>query len=170
MGTILPTLKLPFNFCRKTTSHFIPYWNSTNSMEQRYSSGADSRSPGQEIRHFYKTRRFISVLTRARHWTLSWARWIQSARSRTLLIKWILILPSDLRLGLPNNFFHLGVTNNTLHAVFIAPRVHLIHQMRVQNNRINNCWKQLKILYKQLVAIWRLITKPLCHLFKPTVW
>jgi len=27
---------------------------------------------------FYEIRRFITVFTTVRHWTLSWARWIQS--------------------------------------------------------------------------------------------
>jgi hypothetical protein len=30
---------------------------------------------------FYGTRRFITVFTRALHWSLSWARWIQSISS-----------------------------------------------------------------------------------------
>jgi hypothetical protein len=31
---------------------------------------------------FYGTRRFITVFTTARHWSLSWARWIQSTPSQ----------------------------------------------------------------------------------------
>jgi hypothetical protein len=36
------------------------------------------RSARQEIPPFYRTWRFITVFTKARHQPLSWARWIQS--------------------------------------------------------------------------------------------
>jgi hypothetical protein len=39
---------------------------------------------------FYGTRRFIIVFTRARHWSLSWARWIQSAPSHHISLRFIL--------------------------------------------------------------------------------
>jgi len=35
---------------------------------------------------FYETRRFITVFTTARHWSLSWARWIQSTPSHLISI------------------------------------------------------------------------------------
>jgi hypothetical protein len=34
--------------------------------------------PVKKFPAFYGTRRFITVFTRSRHWSLSWARWIQS--------------------------------------------------------------------------------------------
>jgi hypothetical protein len=49
---------------------------------------------------FYGTWRFISVFTRALHWSLLWARSIQSIPS-------ILILFTHLRLGLTSGFFFL---------------------------------------------------------------
>ena len=53
---------------------------------------------------FYGTRKFITAFTSARHLSLSWAKSIQSPPSPT---SWrsILILPSHLRLGLPNGLF-----------------------------------------------------------------
>jgi len=45
---------------------------------------------------FYVTRRFITVFTRAHHWSLLWARWIQSTLSHTISLKSILGLPSAL--------------------------------------------------------------------------
>jgi len=32
----------------------------------------------KKFRNFFGTRRFITVFTRARHWSAFWARWIQS--------------------------------------------------------------------------------------------
>jgi hypothetical protein len=41
---------------------------------------------------FYGTRWFITVFTTARHWSLSWARWIQSTVSHDMYLTSILIL------------------------------------------------------------------------------
>jgi hypothetical protein len=53
----------------------------TISMEQSPSWDANSHSASQEIPHFYETRGFVTVFTRARHWSLSWARRIQTTPS-----------------------------------------------------------------------------------------
>jgi hypothetical protein len=42
----------------------------------------------------YRTQRFITVFTRTRHWSTSWARWIQSTTSRHISLRSILILSS----------------------------------------------------------------------------
>jgi hypothetical protein len=47
---------------------------------------------------FYGTRSFITVFTRVRHWSLFWARWIQSTPPHTIYLKSILILSFYLRL------------------------------------------------------------------------
>jgi hypothetical protein len=49
----------------------------------------------------YGTRSIISVCTRARHWSLSLVRSIQSTDSHPTSLRYILILSSCLRLGLP---------------------------------------------------------------------
>jgi hypothetical protein len=41
---------------------------------------------------FYGTKRFIAVFTRARHWSLSWARWIQSTSCHHISRRSILII------------------------------------------------------------------------------
>jgi hypothetical protein len=46
---------------------------------------------------FYGTRRLITVFTRALHWSLSWARWIQSMPSHPISLRSILILCTHLR-------------------------------------------------------------------------
>jgi hypothetical protein len=48
---------------------------------------------------FYRTRRFITVFTGNRHWSLSWFSWIQSIPPHLITLKSILILSSHLFLG-----------------------------------------------------------------------
>ena len=54
----------------------------------------------QEIPHIFGTRKFITVLTSARHLSLSWANSIQSSQPPPISWRSILILSSHLRLGL----------------------------------------------------------------------
>jgi hypothetical protein len=53
----------------------------------------------------YGTRRFITVFTRAHHWSLSWARWIHCTSSHPISLRFVLILSSFPRLGLPSGLF-----------------------------------------------------------------
>jgi hypothetical protein len=48
------------------------------------------------------------VFTRALHWSLSWARSIQSIPSHSISLRSILILSTNLRLGLPSRLFPSG--------------------------------------------------------------
>jgi hypothetical protein len=57
----------------------------------------------QELPCILWTRRFIIVFTRALHWSLSWARSIQSISSHPVSLRSILILSAHLRLGLPSD-------------------------------------------------------------------
>jgi hypothetical protein len=57
---------------------------------------------------FYRTRRFITMFTRVFHWSLSWARSIQSISLHLISLQSILILFSYLRLGLPRCLFPSG--------------------------------------------------------------
>jgi hypothetical protein len=72
---------------------------------------------------FYGTRSFITVLTRAIHWSLSWARSIQSLPSHPISLRSILILSTYLRLGLPSGLFPSGFPTNVLYAFFSPIRV-----------------------------------------------
>jgi hypothetical protein len=49
---------------------------------------------------FYGSRRFITIFTRALHWPLSWAWWIQSIPPHPTSLRSIFILPSHSGLGL----------------------------------------------------------------------
>jgi len=50
-----------------------------NFTKRSLSWGADTGSGGQEIPYIL----FIAMYTRARHWTISWASWVQSTQSHT---------------------------------------------------------------------------------------
>jgi hypothetical protein len=60
------------------------------------------------------TRSFITVFTKARHWTLSWASWNQLAQSIPISERSRLILSSHLRLGLPSCLLPSGLPTKTL--------------------------------------------------------
>jgi hypothetical protein len=59
------------------------------------------RSALISYRYFLTTRRFITVFTRALYWSLSSARSFQSIPSHPSSLRSILILSTDLRIGLP---------------------------------------------------------------------
>ena len=68
----------------------------------------------QEIPRIFGTRRFITVLTSARHMSLSWANSIQSPQPPPTSWRSILILFSHLRLGLLNGLFPSGIPTRNL--------------------------------------------------------
>jgi hypothetical protein len=88
----------------------------TYSMEQSPSWEADQSSQlTKKFPAFYGTWRFYTVLTSARHPSLSWAKSIQSPRPPPASWTSMLILSSHLRLGLPNGLFPSGFPTNTLY-------------------------------------------------------
>ena len=70
---------------------------------------------------FYRTRRFITAVTSARHLSLSWASSIHSIPSHPTSWRSILILSSHLRLGLPSGFFPSGFPTKTLYTPLFSP-------------------------------------------------
>jgi len=68
----------------------------------------------QEIPRIFGTRRFITVLTSARHLSLSWANSIQSSQPPPTSWRSILILSPHLRLGLPSGLFPSGLPTRSL--------------------------------------------------------
>jgi hypothetical protein len=75
---------------------------------------ADCHSAYEKISCFlYGTRRFITVFTKARHWTLSWASWIQFAPSIPISLRSNLMLSSHPCLGLPNGLLPSGLPTKT---------------------------------------------------------
>ena len=81
----------------------------TYSMEQ-----SPSWEASQEIPRIFGTRRFTTVLTSARHLSLSWANSIQSPQTPSTSWRSILILSSHLRLGLPSGLFPSAFPTRTL--------------------------------------------------------
>ena len=65
---------------------------------------------------FHGTRRFITALTSVRHLSLSWANPIQSTDPYPTSWRFILILSTHLRLGLPSGLFPSGFPTKTLYA------------------------------------------------------
>jgi hypothetical protein len=70
---------------------------------------------------FYGTRKFITVFTRALHWSLYWARSIQSIPPHSIPLRAILLLSAHLRLYPPSGLFPFGFPSNILHAFLFSP-------------------------------------------------
>jgi hypothetical protein len=104
MNIILDTdLHLEFSHTYLPTyllTELSPSWEATNC------------AAAQELPAFYGTRRFITVFTRGLHWSLSWAGSMQSIPSHTISLRYILILSTHLRLGLPSGLFPSGFPTN----------------------------------------------------------
>ena len=69
---------------------------------------------------FHGTRRFITALTSVRHLSLSWASPIQSIYPHPTSWRYILILSTHLRLGLPSGLLS-GFPTKTLYTPFSSP-------------------------------------------------
>ena len=76
----------------------------------------------QKFPSFYVNSRFITVLTRIHHLSLSWPRSIQSIPpSHPTYGISVLILSSRLRLGLPSGHFPSGFPTKTLYTPLLSP-------------------------------------------------
>jgi hypothetical protein len=101
-------------------------------MELSPSWEASNCAATQDVPKIYVTRRFITVFTRALHWSISWARSIQSIPAHPISVRPILILSLQLPLGLPSDLVPSGFPTNILYAfLFSLVRVtcpaYLIH-------------------------------------------
>ena len=108
---------LPYNFLLTAWSRVL--------LEKLTGFAANQEIP----RAFYgTTRKFITVLTSARHLSISWANSIQSPQPLSTSWRSILILSSHLRLGLPSGLFPSGFPNQNL--VHTSPFLHTCHIRR----------------------------------------
>jgi hypothetical protein len=72
---------------------------------------------------FYGNRRFITVFTRALHWSLSWANSVQSIPPHPISLRSILILFTHLHVGLSNGLVPSGFPTKILYASVFFPFV-----------------------------------------------
>jgi hypothetical protein len=89
-------------------------------MELNPSWEATSCSDTQDFPNILWNPRFITVFTRALHWSLSWAIFIQSYKPTLISLRSVLILTSRLCLGLPSNIFLSSFPQKILYAIFFA--------------------------------------------------
>jgi hypothetical protein len=97
-------LAYSFRFCSRDCCsdgffYFLPWISLTHSWSLTLLEKLPIVQPLKKFSAFYGTRRFITVFTRALHWSLSWARAIQSTPSHPISLWSILILSTYLRLG-----------------------------------------------------------------------
>jgi hypothetical protein len=80
---------------------------------------------------FHGNRKVIAVLRRARHWSLSWVRRLQSTPSHLISPRYILTLYFHPRLGLQSSIFLSGFPTKILYAFLTSYAcymvAHLIH-------------------------------------------
>jgi hypothetical protein len=95
--------------------HYLLIYLLTHSMVQNIIWRTACHLAYQKISCFlYRNRSFITLFTKARHWTLSWASWVQFAPSISVSLRSILMLSSHLRPGFPSGLLPLGLTAKTL--------------------------------------------------------
>jgi len=85
----------------------------------------------QKFLTIYAVRRFITAFTNSRHLSLSWASSIHSMSSLPTSWRYILILSSHLRLGLPSGLFLSGFPTKTLYSPYTC---YMPHPHRLDEN------------------------------------
>jgi len=96
---------------------------------------------------FNGIRRFITVLTTARQWSLSWARSIQSTFSQPFSLRSILILSSHLRMSLSSGFFPSGFQIKILYSFLISHACYIPLPSRPPSlDHPNNIWWSVQVV------------------------
>ena len=85
----------------------------------------------QEIPLIFGTRKFLTLPTSARHLSLSRANSIQSPQLPPTSRRSILILSSHLRLGLPNDIFHISCKNSLRFLTLFGYEVCYLHENNI---------------------------------------
>jgi hypothetical protein len=112
-----------FYFRERVTLHD----HCTNSTEQSPSCEANSHAAGKEISASYRNRRFVIVFTKVHLWSLSSARLIDSTTLHLICLRSILILPSNLCLGLPSGLSSSDFLTKILYAFFFPHACYMPH-------------------------------------------
>jgi len=110
-NTLVHVMETEFLYCRvgNWLTYLLTPWSRV--LLEKLTDSAASK----EIPRIFGTRMFITVLTSARHLSLSWTNSIQSPQSPPTSWRSILILSSCLRLGLPSCLFPSGFLTRTLY-------------------------------------------------------
>jgi hypothetical protein len=122
-----------------------------------FSSSRQLCSYSRTSRHFMELRSQEPYL----HWSLSWARSIQSISSHTLSLTSILIFSTHLCLGLPSGLFPSSFHTNTLYAFLLST--------------ICATWPACLILLDLITLImlgeeYKLWSSSLCSFLHPPLW
>jgi hypothetical protein len=78
---------------------------------------------------FYGTRRFTTVFTEARHWSLSWSRCIRSTFFHSISLRSTSIISPNLRLVLPSGLFPSGFPNKFWMRAACPAHLNLLYMM-----------------------------------------
>jgi hypothetical protein len=89
-------------------------------MELSPSREAASCAVTREFSNILRNRKFITVLPRALHWSLSCFRSIQTISPHPISIRSVLILSTHLRLDLPSGLFPSGFPTKILYAFMLS--------------------------------------------------
>ena len=95
---------------------------------------------------FHGTPRFITALTSVRHLSLSWTSPIQSIYQHPTSCRYILILSTHLRLGLPSGLFPSGFPTKTLHTPSphpYAPHAQPISFFSIASHHLGNKYSEV---------------------------
>ena len=101
--------------CNILTAYLLTPWSRVL-LEKQIGSHVVKKFPV-----FYGTQRFITAVTSARQLSLSWASSIQYISPHPTSWRFILILSSHLRLGLPSGPFLSGFSTKTLYTPHLSP-------------------------------------------------
>jgi hypothetical protein len=120
-----------------------------------------SRSVSQELPpKYFRSRSFITVFRRDRHWSLSWARWIQSIPLHPISLRSILLSSSHLRQCHPSCLFLSRFPTKILYA--------FIFSIMRATCRANHIFLNLLILII-LGEEYKLRSSSLCSFLQPPV-
>ena len=118
--------------CRSSECEIYSFWDVTP-------CGFAAFAQFSKFSASYGTRRFITIFIRARHLSLSWATSIQSMPLYPSSWTSILILSSNLRLGLPSVLIPSGFPTKTLYTLLLPqtcykPRLSYFSRFNDSNN------------------------------------
>jgi hypothetical protein len=102
----------------------------------------------------YGTRRFMTVLTRPRHWSLCWATWIQSTPSQPVSQTSNPVLSSGPRLVLPGGLFPSVFPIKILYAFLIWWSNQIMKLLIMQSSQASRHFLPLRSKYSRQYPVF----------------